>query len=103
MRCLLIVAALAVATPAFAGEHHINLNLTRFPAHWFLDKGPRVLEVPPYTPVVDKAPSPSLAVPFHAKTTEEAAAEARAQAQLCAPVRLSSDQGVVYHRPSECH
>lgn len=101
MRRLLAVALLAtLATPAYAG--HVNINLTRFPAHWFLDKGPRVLEVPPYTPVVDEAPSPSLAVPFHAKTNEEAAAEARVQAHLCAPVRLSTEAGVIYHRPTEC-
>lgn len=100
MRLLLIAATLALASPA--GAHSYHFNLTRFPSHWYLDKGPRVIEVPPYNPVVDAAPSPSLAVPFHLKTNAEAEAEARAQARLCAPVKLSTDQGTVYHRPTEC-
>jgi hypothetical protein len=102
MRTLLILAALLLASPATAGPYDVNINITRFPSHWYLDKGPRVLELAPYTPSASTAPSPSLAVPFHAKTNAEAEAEARAQARLCAPVRLVTDEGAVYHRPSEC-
>lgn len=101
MRCLLIAATLALASPAGAQSLDITINHTRFPSHWYLDKGPRVLYVPPYTPAPEQS-SPSLAVPFHAKTNQEAEAEARALARLCAPVRLTTEEGTFYHRPSEC-
>lgn len=98
MKIIAALAVLALASPAQA----YHLSVTHVPAHWLLDKGPRIIEVPPYNPVVDRAPSPSLAVPFHLKTNEEAAAEARAQAALCAPVRLYTDEGLVLHHPAQC-
>jgi hypothetical protein len=100
-RLLIATALLALATPASAA--HLHLYHTYVPPHWLLDRGPRIIEVPPYEPSTSTAPSPSLAVPFHAKTNEEAAAEARAQSARCEPVRLTTDEGTVLHRPSQCN
>ena len=104
MKRIALMAALAVclASPAHAGHYHrYQFDNTFIPPHWLLDRGPRVIDVPEYTPAPEQS-SPSLAIPFHAETNEEAAARARAQARLCAPVRLYTDDGLILHRPTEC-
>lgn len=99
---LALLLAIAASSPAEA----YRLNITTFPSHWLLDKGPRVIHVTPFndyevTEHHDQG-SPSLAVPYHMKTNAEAEAEARIQSRQCLPVRVTTDDGSFLHRPSEC-
>lgn len=92
---LAATAVLSLTAPADAGQY----GLTHFPAHWLLDRGPRVITVPPYVSDGRPLDTPS-ARDSHAE--EDRAAVARAQQRSCQPVRVWTEDGSFTHRAAGC-
>lgn len=90
-RLLLTTALLCASSVAQAGQ----FSYTRLPPHWLLDRGPRVVQVPPY--VSDGQPlTTRSAVDGGWDRSAEERAKAIAGQRRCAPVVVSGDVTVVH-------
>lgn len=97
MKRLLLITALLLAAPAAqAGQFH-NFGVTHVPAHWLLDRGPRIIQVPPGYDVGDGRPlTTRSAIDGGWDRSAEARAKAIADQRTCAPVRVSGDTTIVH-------